>query len=83
MLRHTSPGNLSHQSLKLGCCDITDCAARPTVLQDKFDPERVFEPELWSRVAAGEGYALKPKCQLDRSCYCQVGRGGGGEAAKE
>jgi hypothetical protein len=42
-------------------------------LQDKWDPQRVFEPELWSRVAAGQGYALKPKCQLDRSCYCEVG----------
>mgnify|MGYP001810390667 CR=1 FL=1 len=40
--------------------------------QDKYDPERVYEPELWSRLAAGQGYALKPKCQLDRSCYCEV-----------
>ncbi|WIA11663.1 hypothetical protein OEZ85_011764 [Tetradesmus obliquus] len=41
-------------------------------MQDKYDPERVYEPELWSRLAAGQGYALKPKCQLDRSCYCEA-----------
>jgi hypothetical protein len=44
------------------------------MLQDKYDPQRVYEPELWSRVAAGQGYALKPKCQLDRSCYCEVSK---------
>lgn len=43
-----------------------------TALQDKHDPERVFEPELWSRVVSGQGYQLKPKCQLDRSCYCEA-----------
>lgn len=39
-------------------------------MQDKYDPERVFEPELFARMAAGAGYAHKPRCQLDRSCYC-------------
>jgi hypothetical protein len=42
-----------------------------TKMQDKYDPERVFEPQLWARVVAGDGYQLKPKCQLDRSCYCE------------
>lgn len=41
-------------------------------MQDRFDPSRVFEPELWARLAAGEPYQLKPKCILDRSCYCEV-----------
>lgn len=40
-------------------------------MQDKYDPERVFEPELWTRAIKGEKYWLKPKCQLDRSCYCE------------
>lgn len=42
-----------------------------TAMQDTYDPERVFEPELWRRVVAGEGYSLKPKCVLERSCYCE------------
>jgi hypothetical protein len=41
-------------------------------MQDKYDPSRAFEPELWSRLASGEAYKLKPKCILDRSCYCEV-----------
>lgn len=41
-------------------------------MQDKYDPERVYEPELWARLVKGEGYQLKPKCQLDRSCYCEA-----------
>lgn len=41
-----------------------------TALQDTHDPARVFEPELWARMAAGKSYPLKPRCQLDRSCYC-------------
>lgn len=41
-----------------------------TAMQDKFDPERVFEPELWRRVVTGESYSYKPQCVLDRSCYC-------------
>jgi hypothetical protein len=41
-------------------------------IQAKHDPERVFEPELFGRMARGEGYRLKPKCQLDRSCYCEA-----------
>lgn len=41
-------------------------------LQDKYDPKRVFEPELWTRSIAGDKYWLKPKCQLDRSCYCEA-----------
>ena len=45
--------------------------------QDKHDPGRVFEPELWRRMVAGEKYTLKPRCQLDRTCYCEV-RGGWG-----
>jgi hypothetical protein len=40
--------------------------------QDKHDPQRVFEPELWRRIVANEPYSLKPRCQLDRSCYCQA-----------
>lgn len=36
----------------------------------KYDPEGVYEPELWSRIKAGQGYAFKDKCILDRSCYC-------------
>jgi len=43
-----------------------------TDMQNKYDPDRVFEPQLWARVVAGEGYKLKPKCQLDRSCYCEA-----------
>jgi hypothetical protein len=38
----------------------------------KYDPEAVYEPELWTRVKTGTGYALKPKCILDRSCYCET-----------
>lgn len=38
----------------------------------KYDPEAVYEPELWTRVKSGTGYALKPKCILDRSCYCET-----------
>jgi hypothetical protein len=45
-----------------------------TAMQDKYDPGRVYEPELWTRLAAGEAYKLKPKCILDRSCYCEVRR---------
>ncbi|WIA15659.1 hypothetical protein OEZ85_002285 [Tetradesmus obliquus] len=41
-------------------------------MQDKYDPSRAYEPELWTRLAAGEGYKLKPKCILDRSCYCEA-----------
>lgn len=39
-------------------------------IQNKYDPEKVYEPELWARMVAGEGYVHKPKCILDRSCYC-------------
>ncbi|KAI8472152.1 MAG: hypothetical protein J3K34DRAFT_415296 [Monoraphidium minutum] len=46
--------------------------ARMTAMQDKYDPQRVFEPELFTRAIAGEKYALKPKCQLDRTCYCEA-----------
>lgn len=41
-------------------------------MQNKYDPEHVFEPELFARMARGEGYQLKPRCQLDRSCYCEA-----------
>jgi hypothetical protein len=41
-------------------------------LQDAHDPNRVFEPELFARAAAGEGYVLKPKCVLDHSCFCEA-----------
>ncbi|KIY99659.1 hypothetical protein MNEG_8299, partial [Monoraphidium neglectum] len=41
-------------------------------LQDKYDPARVFEPELWTRAIKGEKYFLKPKCVLNRSCYCEA-----------
>lgn len=40
-------------------------------IQNKYDPEKVFEPELWARIVSGQGYAYKPKCILDRSCYCE------------
>jgi hypothetical protein len=43
-----------------------------TAMQDKHDAARVFEPALWHRVAAGKGYQLKPRCALDRSCYCEA-----------
>lgn len=41
-------------------------------MQDKYDPQRVFEPELWARAIAGDKYFLSPKCQLNRSCYCEA-----------
>lgn len=40
-------------------------------LQDKYDPSRVYEPELWRRMVKDEKYWLKPKCQVERSCYCE------------
>jgi hypothetical protein len=43
-----------------------------TALQEKYDPARVYEPELWTRMMAGEKYFLKKNCQLDRSCYCEA-----------
>lgn len=50
-------------------------------LQARYDPGRTLEPELWARMVAGGKYWLRPRCQLDRSCYCEVrrtaGRGGG------
>jgi hypothetical protein len=41
-------------------------------MQDRWDPQRVMEPELFARMARSEGYAHKPKCALDRSCYCDA-----------
>ncbi|KIY96933.1 hypothetical protein MNEG_11027 [Monoraphidium neglectum] len=40
-------------------------------LQNQYDPARVFEPTLWTVAAGGQSYVLKPKCVLDRSCFCQ------------
>lgn len=40
------------------------------VMRAKFDPDNVYEPELYRRVASGQSCELKPRCQLDRSCYC-------------
>lgn len=45
---------------------------RLTELQSQYDPDKVFEPELWGKMARGEQYELKPRCILDRSCYCEV-----------
>jgi hypothetical protein len=39
-------------------------------LQAKFDPGRVFEPPLFSKVARQEGFSLYPGCALDYACYC-------------
>jgi hypothetical protein len=56
-------------------CPITgrygDGFARMAALQAKYDPTRAFEPELWRRMVAGEKFFLKPRCQLDRTCYCE------------
>lgn len=30
------------------------------------------QPELWRHAISGDKYWLKPKCQLDRSCYCEA-----------
>jgi hypothetical protein len=46
--------------------------AAMAALQDKHDPERVYEPELWARMLKGDQFFLKPKCALDRSCYCEA-----------
>jgi hypothetical protein len=40
-------------------------------MQAAHDPAKVFEPELYTRVVNNEGYVLQPRCQLNRSCYCQ------------
>ena len=39
--------------------------------QDKYDPKRVFEPELWTRSIKGEKFWSSPKCTLGRTCYCE------------
>jgi hypothetical protein len=39
-------------------------------LQSKFDPGKVFEPPLFTKVAGQQGYTLYPGCALDFQCYC-------------
>jgi hypothetical protein len=39
-------------------------------MQDKHDPQRVFEPELWKSINNPE-YSLYPRCVLKKDCYCQ------------
>jgi hypothetical protein len=40
-------------------------------LQTQHDPSRLFEPRLFSRVAAGDTYKLSPGCSLWQRCYCE------------
>jgi hypothetical protein len=40
-------------------------------MQDKHDPDRIFEPELWKSINNPE-YALYPRCALYKDCYCQA-----------
>eukprot|EP00775_Hariotina_reticulata_P007191 gene7191-7405_t len=40
-------------------------------LQTQHDPARLFEPRLFSRVAAGDTYKLSPGCSLWQRCYCE------------
>ncbi|KAF8060339.1 GULLO1 [Scenedesmus sp. PABB004] len=39
-------------------------------LQARYDPGRLLTPRLFAKVAAGEAYALSPRCALWQACYC-------------
>lgn len=51
--------------------------AKMAAMQAAHDPNRTFEPELWTRMVAGTKYELYPRCVLDRTCYCEVRRRAG------
>jgi hypothetical protein len=48
-----------------------DGIQKMAAMQDKHDPNRTYEPELWSRMLKNEQYVTYPRCILDRTCYCQ------------
>lgn len=39
--------------------------------QAKYDPNKIYEPLLFTKMAKGATYALTPKCALNLECYCQ------------
>jgi hypothetical protein len=39
-------------------------------LQARVDPEKVFEPPLFSKVVAGDSYKYYPGCATDYECFC-------------
>lgn len=39
------------------------------MLQQQLDPQRMFQPALWSRMLRGT-QVFTPMCDLLRSCYC-------------
>lgn len=46
--------------------------ARLAQLQAKYDPSKVFEPPLMSKVVSGAPAAAFPRCALAKACYCSL-----------
>lgn len=43
---------------------------RMLTLQKQYDPLRMFEPELMTRVIKGTSSPASPECVMRRTCYC-------------
>lgn len=38
--------------------------------QDKYDPEKVYEPNIWAQIKREEPYSYYPGCALAKDCFC-------------
>jgi hypothetical protein len=36
----------------------------------KYDPQKVFEPNIWRQVVNNEPYTPYPGCALNKDCFC-------------
>jgi hypothetical protein len=40
-------------------------------LQSKYDPQKIFEPHLFTKVVKKQAYSFYPHCSLNKDCYCE------------